>query len=758
MSALIKEFESKFLDYLEGTLPEKEQRDFEKQLATHPELQASFEEYKGLIELEQDLAQIVADKNLPKLDKDFNRRVMESISSNVLTERTKQKTGWYKSFFGLSPFSRYAAVSAAMALLVIGVWKEQLVVVPVSETATQKFEQSAPVAAIDQQEKKSVITDLSKETYKNLIDTVDRSKSKNMPAIEAVTEDHKKIKERQQDFEKTTSAIFSKIIERKKDANAPTVPTTPSAKGQAVAGSKPEFFAGKGFSREQYESSAYERGGFDDGRSDYYHPNISTQYSTSETYSTWEENPRVLTSNEAMSTFGMDVDTGSYTNARRFIQAGSFPPANSVRAEEFINYFDYGFPAAQESNKPFVMSYEIAPNPLDPQRHLLKLGVKTRISEQNTQPWNLVFLVDVSGSMSESNKLPLVQKALKVLVDNMRPQDSVAIVTYAGNAGLVLDATKGSERSQILNAIDTLTPGGGTYGSAGIQLAYDVAQRGFKKGAVNRVVLATDGDFNVGISDDTGLIRLIEEKRKSGVTLTTIGVGTGNLQEGKMEQLANKGNGNYFYLDTFQEARKVMETDLVKNMEVVAKDAKVQIEFNPEHVKEYRLIGYDNRRLNKEDFNNDAIDAGEVGSGHTVTALYEIVLTNSPLAKNLSTEYRYKTQEASEDKKVETPKALSTEIAFLKIRYKEPEGSASKLIEYPLAASEIKSSPEAASLDFRFAAAVASFAQLLRESKYKGNYTYKDVLKIAEQARGEDTLGYRREFIELVKSAKSIAR
>ncbi len=475
-----------------------------------------------------------------------------------------------------------------------------------------------------------------------------------------------------------------------------------------------------------------------------------------ESYTSYTENPRTLVRDEALSTFSIDVDSASYANARRFINTGTLPPQDSVRIEEFVNYFDYNYP--QQREKPFTVSYEMAPAPYDEGRFLLKLGIKARDAAQSEKGWNLVFLVDVSGSMDESNKLALLKKALPRLVQKMRPEDRLAIVTYAGDAGVALESTVGTQKERILEAIDGLHAGGSTHGSAGIRLAYEIARKNFKEGSVNRVVLATDGDFNVGTVSHEELFNLIEEQRRSGVTLTVLGVGSGNLKDSMMEQLADKGNGNYFYLDSFKEARKVLETDLAGNMEVVAKDVKLQIEFNPQHVYEYRLIGYDNRKLDKHDFANDQVDAGEIGAGHTVTALYEIVLSDSELARKLTLEYRYRNKSEVKEEPRQADNGFASELAFLKVRFKKPESNTSELLQFPIETSVTKKSFKDASSDFRFAAAVADFAALLRGSQYAGSYTFKDIIELAQQARGEDPHGYRQEFIELVKDASAIRR
>lgn len=475
---------------------------------------------------------------------------------------------------------------------------------------------------------------------------------------------------------------------------------------------------------------------------------ISIPQESRENYGQYEENPRMSVQSDPVSTFSIDVDTGSYANIRRFLRLGQLPPKNAVRIEELVNYFPYNY--AADGDKPFSVHYEIAPSPLSKGRYLMKIGLKAHQAVQDrSKGWNLVFLVDTSGSMNESNKLPLVKQSLKLLTDAMRKEDRIALVTYAGSAGVVLPSTSGDEKDKIRAAIDGLESGGSTNGSAGIDLAYAQAESNKIAGSVNRVILATDGDFNVGISDFNGLVDLIEKKRKLGITLTTLGFGTGNYQERSMEQLADKGNGNYFYIDSFQEAKKVLSSELTQTMEVVAKDVKLQVEFNPAQVREYRLIGFDNRMLKREDFTNDKIDAGEVGSGHTVTALYELELTSHPVRDSSNEPLRYQTPAP-----VPTAVPLQGELGFLKIRAKTPEGENSTEYQYPVTSSIVKSSIDETSDDFRFAAAVAGFGTLLRESKYEGDLNWSDVRSLAEKARGEDPFGYRSEFLSLVDAAK----
>lgn len=468
-----------------------------------------------------------------------------------------------------------------------------------------------------------------------------------------------------------------------------------------------------------------------------------------EKYGQYDENPRLDPVTTPLSTFSIDVDTGSYSNMRRFINSGQLPPKDSVRIEEYVNYFDYSYKGSVE--EPFSVNFEIAPSPLDPGYHLLRVGIKARtIPLNNELGWNLVFLIDVSGSMNEPDKLPLVKQSLKLLAQNMRPVDRIALVTYAGSAQVVLDSTAGTESARILAAIESLGAGGGTNGGAGIELAYQIAQRSLIKGSVNRVVLATDGDFNVGTTSFDGLMTLVEKRRQSGITLTTLGFGRGNYQEHAMEQLADRGNGNYFYIDSFREARKVLESGLAANMQIVAKDVKLQMEFNPAVVRQYRLIGFDNRRLNREDFTNDAKDAGEIGSGHSVTAIYELVLQDSPLAAKLEHELRY---QKPVERQVGAPVQNVDELGFLKMRYKQPDADVSIPLSIPVARSLVTKD---ASSDFNFAVAVAHFGEILRGSQFLGSYTLDQVIELARKHRGDDLDGTRSEFIKLAEDARAL--
>lgn len=446
-----------------------------------------------------------------------------------------------------------------------------------------------------------------------------------------------------------------------------------------------------------------------------------------------------------LSTFSIDVDRASYSNVRRFLSQGQKPPVDAVRIEEMINYFTYDYPQPT-AEIPFAVHTELSACPWNKENQLLHIGLQGKeIATDNLPPSNLVFLLDVSGSMATPDKLPLLKSGLSLLVDQLRPQDKVAIVVYAGAAGLVLPSTPGDQKEKIWQALEKLEAGGSTAGGAGINLAYQVAQEQFMKEGNNRIILATDGDFNVGMSSDGELNRLIEKKRETGIYLTVLGFGTGNLKDSRMEQLADKGNGNYAYVDNILEAKKVFINEFGGTLFSIAKDVKLQLEFNPAKVKAYRLIGYENRTLQSEDFNDDKKDAGELGAGHTVTALYEIVPASAKGTPTGSVD-ELKYQQAQLNNKATN----TDEILTLKLRYKEPEGNQSKLITSTV--SDKASALSQTSNNFRFAAAVASFGMLLRDSEFKGNATYAQVLELAENAVGHDEEGYRAEFIRLVRS------
>ncbi|HMB92504.1 MAG TPA: VWA domain-containing protein, partial [Rhodothermales bacterium] len=467
-----------------------------------------------------------------------------------------------------------------------------------------------------------------------------------------------------------------------------------------------------------------------------------------EDYSAITENAFKKVTDSPLSTFSIDVDAASYSNLRRFLREGRVPPKDAVRIEEMINYFVYDYPAP-EGNQPFSVITDIGTAPWNPQHRLVHIGLQGKPLPEDERPAsNLVFLFDVSGSMNNPDKLPLLKKAFRMLTDELTEKDRVAIAVYAGAAGLVLPSTSGDEKGTILEAINRLEAGGSTAGAAGIQLAYKEAQKHFIKGGNNRVILATDGDFNVGMSSDGELVRLIEEKREEGTFLTVLGFGTGNLKDNKMEQLANKGNGNYYYIDGPLEAKKVLVSELGSTLFTIAKDVKIQVEFNPAEVAGYRLIGYENRLLADEDFNDDTKDAGELGAGHTVTALYEII------PAGVETDLLGKVDDLKYQDNNPSAAANMGELMTVKLRYKAPDGDTSQLLERPVMVPE--GDAVASSDNFYFSAAVAAFGMLLRDSEYKGTATTDQVLALARDAQGDDREGYRAEFIRLVQDYQDI--
>lgn len=473
----------------------------------------------------------------------------------------------------------------------------------------------------------------------------------------------------------------------------------------------------------------------------------SSQFHTEE-YDRIYETGFVEVVDKPLSTFSIDVDAASYSNVRRFLNQGEQPPKDAVRIEELINYFTYDYSEPRDEH-PFSITTEMSICPWNPAHELVHIGLQgRRIPPEDLPPSNLVFLLDVSGSMGMTGKLPLLKSAFRLLVDQLRPEDRVAIVAYAGAAGLVLDSTPGSEKAEILRAIDQLSAGGSTAGGAGIQLAYKVAREHLMGSGNNRVILATDGDFNVGLSSDAELVRLIEKEREHGIFLTVLGFGFGNLKDSKMEKLADKGNGNYAYIDNILEAQKVLIGEMGGTLFTIAKDVKLQVEFNPARVRAYRLIGYENRRLQDKDFNDDRKDAGELGAGHSVTALYELIPAGSQEAVPGVDSLKYQSTQVR-------PEAYaSEEVLTVKFRYKAPSGTQSQLIVWPMLHEQQELA--AASDDFRFSAAVATFGMLLRDSEYKGAATYDQVLELAQEARGVDPEGYRAEFVKLVRVCKSL--
>lgn len=470
-------------------------------------------------------------------------------------------------------------------------------------------------------------------------------------------------------------------------------------------------------------------------------------------YQHLQENPVKLARADSVSTFSLDVDTGSYSNVRSHLQRGELPPADAVRVEEMINYFPYGYPSAEKNSAhPFVISQEVNLAPWNPQHLLMRIGVKA--SEQGVADMpsaNLVFLVDVSGSMDEPNKLPLVKSSLSMLTQRLRPQDRVSLIVYAGRTAMELPSTSGKEKEKILAAISRLQAAGSTDGASALRMAYVEARANFIKGGINRILLATDGDFNVGVTGTEELIDMVKRERDTGITLTTLGFGTGNYNEEMMERVADVGNGNYGYIDTVDEAKKVLVDELSSTFNTVAKDVKVQVEFNPDQIAEWRLIGYENRQLKEEDFRNDKVDAGDVGSGKSVTALYELTPVGQP---TLHGERRY----GSAQSKGKSASTIRNELGEIRVRYKNPEGGASiemKQVVSGSASARLHTSVMP-SPDFRFAAAVAAFGQKLKGGNYLENFDYTQIASLARAGAAEDRDGYRQAFARLVEAAGAL--
>ncbi|WP_258102647.1 von Willebrand factor type A domain-containing protein [Marinoscillum sp. MHG1-6] len=479
---------------------------------------------------------------------------------------------------------------------------------------------------------------------------------------------------------------------------------------------------------------------------------VATPYYGNEDYEGIEENRFLRPFEKPLSTFSIDVDAASYSNVRRFLNNGNKPPKDAVRVEEMINYFSYDYPQPK-GNDPFSITTNYMPAPWNEKHHLVQIGLQgKKIATEDLPASNLVFLLDVSGSMNSPNKLPLLKSSLKMLVNQMRKKDKVSIVVYAGAAGLVLEPTNGDDKQKIIDALDNLQAGGSTAGGAGILLAYKIAKQNLVEGGNNRVILATDGDFNVGASSNEAMEDLIEMKRKEGVFLTVLGFGMGNYKDSKMEILADKGNGNYAYIDNLKEAQKVLVNEFGGTLFTIAKDVKIQVEFNPAYVQAYRLIGYENRKLKDEDFNNDAKDAGELGSGHTVTALYEIVPVG--VQSNYVGSIDPLKYQKQINQNTTTAASDTDEILTVKFRYKAPDGDKSKLITKTLKQSDETRADD----NIQWAASVASLGMLLRDSEFKGDLTYDQVVELARKSRGSDEYGYRSEFIQLARLAGNIVQ
>ena len=463
-----------------------------------------------------------------------------------------------------------------------------------------------------------------------------------------------------------------------------------------------------------------------------------------EEYDKIDESGYYQTIQKPLSTFAADVDAASYANARRFIMQDQLPYKDAVRSEEFINYFTYDY-KQPDPGRPLSINLEYSECPWNKDHNLVHIGLQgKKLKNEEQHPSNLVFLIDVSGSMNSPKKLPLLKSAYKLLVEQLKPEDKVAIVVYAGNAGLVLPATSGNYKKDIINAIENLQAGGSTAGGAGIQLAYKVAKENYISEGNNRVILATDGDFNVGISSTSELVRFIEEKRDDGIFLTILGFGMGNYKDNRLQELADRGNGNHAYIDNIMEAKKVLVNEITSTLFTIAKDVKIQVEFNPARIGSYRLIGYENRKLEDKDFTDDKKDAGEIGAGHTVTALYEVV----PAGRNdPEKSYNLKYQET----KVKKDAMNSDEVLTVKIRYKEPDGNKSKELSETLKGDPVELNKS--SNNFRFSAAAAEFSMILRNSEFKGDADLKSVMDLAKHAKGDDQYGYRAEFLTLVERA-----
>ncbi|MGL1957804.1 MAG: VWA domain-containing protein [Colwellia sp.] len=552
------------------------------------------------------------------------------------------------------------------------------------------------------------------------------------------------------------------VAEQKKQAE-PTVNTTKTSAREVIAvdeiKEKKQLLADKGsanFQHARVERTLITTNMMAPVGTAFYEQRVRLPLQHQEKYLHVAENSVKLVTDKPVSTFSIDVDTASYTNVRRLLNQGNLPPHDAVRVEEFINYFSYDYPKVT-NEQPFSTFTEVAPSPFNDGKHLLHIGIQGKnVDAAHRSAANLVFLIDVSGSMNNANKLGLLKNSLKMLVKQLSEKDTVAIVVYAGAAGTVLEPTAGDNNFAIIDALARLSAGGSTNGDAGIQAAYNLAQKSFVQGGINRVILATDGDFNVGTVNQQALQNLIEQKRKSGISLSVLGFGMGNYNDALMQTLAQNGNGNAYYIDTLNEARKVLVEELTATLMTIAKDVKIQVEFNPETISEYRLIGYETRALKREDFNNDKIDAGEIGAGHTVTALYEVSFVDSE--NKMIDSLRYPKIKSQNSEVQQKDKINQNELAFLRLRYKLPNQNNSRLIEIVIEKSAVKPSFQASSNNFRFSAAVAGFGQILRGGHNLSTLDMKNVIEMAQNAKGDDKSGYRAEFINMVKLSDALSR
>ena len=724
----IKHYRKDFLNYLNDTLSDQAKAEFEASLKESLELQAELENYRRVVQMEKETA-----KEHFELDERFVSKVMAEIKHNQSPLRRILMKIKSPNRTVAAALGGFTVIALCISLAYGPAYEEYKLKISNQEPAVEDSSIGEPSLSTESDEAAGAKVEVH--------ETLPEELSHISPELLKPLEDNR-------NRQNTTSSM------QDSDGQVTVNDLFGGAPNRGGHITVDHLFGGSS-DKESVSEAAGEPRSKRAPMADIMPYPMPSVPSSGERYGQLGENHPIMTSVEPMSTFSIDVDTGSYTNSRRFLQQGQLPPSAAVRVEEFINYFDYDYPS--QSDQAFTANFEIAPSPGHNGAHLLKIGIKAKesVSDANETPWNLVFLIDVSGSMNHPQKLPLVQSSLELLANKMRAGDRVSIVTYAGSSRVALPPTGVEKKSDILRAITTLQSGGSTHGAAGINQAYDLAEQSFIKGGINRVLLATDGDFNVGMTSNQDLINLIQQKRKSGITLTTLGYGSGNYNEAMMEQLANKGNGNYFYIDNFREARKVFEEDLYGTLEVVAKDVKLQIEFNPEHVAQYRLIGYENRALQNQDFANDKVDAGEIGAGHTVTALYEIILAGSKAAEKLSPTYRYK-QEEKVEKQPESH--FSDELAFLKIRHKQPEGTKSTELTFPLNRSSVKNDLSQASDDFQFAAAVSAFAQKLRGGQYAPDLSFNQVIELATKGKGQDKRGFRQEFIELVKNANAVEK
>ncbi len=697
--------------YALGELPEAERARFEADLKESPECQKFVEEIRAT-------AALLGNEFAEQKSLELNRAQRRAIEDRLRPTRHHAENILSRLFlYGATAAA--ACVLAAMLLPALSKSKNKARSVASSSTryterATpySQVAESAPLASAEPATPAAVPLSDSTVQIVNGLAVQDSSRRKSTDAL---------------------SVINSKT-ENTESLNLPAgrIAMTPSPSFEGISASLRGFYD----DRLNGEAKAITRG--------------EIQSDTAR-YSHFSENSFHSARNQPLSTFSIDVDTASYANVRRFLNEGRMPPRDAVRIEELINYFSYDYPQPR-GDDPFSANIEVAGCPWNPEHRLVRIGLHGReIARDKRPPSNFVFLIDVSGSMSPQERLPLLKQALRQLVKKMNAEDRVAIVVYASEAGLKLESTSCEKKEKILRAIDELGAGGSTNGGDGIRQAYRVAEQNFIREGVNRVLLCTDGDFNVGTTDQSELIQLIQREAKSGVFLTTLGVGTDNYKDALMQNLADKGNGNYHYLDSLEEAQKVLIDQMNGTLVTIAKDVKIQVEFNPAQVGAYRLIGYEKRLLRKEDFNNDAKDAGEIGAGHTVTALYEIVPPGRPISGAVD-DLKY--QQPMEEKPERYVTTSSRELLTLKLRYKHPDGDRSRLLEF--AVTDTGKGFRGASKDFRFAASVASFGMLLRDSEFKGDASYRDVLNWAESAKGDDAEGYRSEFINLVRKARSL--